>query len=99
MNRQWAFAWVVLVLSVSPSAPAAAQEGDGFRTLHTDLNYQIRVHRALGFVDGIAQTRDGYLWFATSMGLARYDGLDLAVRICNSMRWRSGPKTPVCSDR
>jgi ligand-binding sensor domain-containing protein len=30
-------------------------------------------------VGAVAQTRDGYLWFGTQEGLARYDGLRIRV--------------------
>lgn len=58
----------------SPRAVLAAPEAE-WRPLQLDLPFRTRVHRALGFVRGIAQTADGYLWFATSFGLARYDGV------------------------
>ncbi len=46
-----------------------------WRPLDLDLHHRLQVHRSLGFVRGIAQTPDGYLWFGTSFGVARYDGV------------------------
>ncbi|MES2220220.1 MAG: two-component regulator propeller domain-containing protein [Acidobacteriota bacterium] len=45
----------------------------GFQTWQTDNGLPQNSVRA------ILQTRDGYLWFATREGLARFDGIDFAV--------------------
>lgn len=39
-------------------------------------------------VDGIAQDRSGYIWLATTDGLARYDGVEMRV-------WRHRPDDPA----
>ena len=49
-----------------------------WRSFDLDLHYRVSVHRTLGFVSAITQTPDGYIWFATGFGLARYDGVQLA---------------------
>ncbi len=77
--------WAGLLLALwgGDVPPASAQPvgASNAGPLPTDLkpadlsiNYQVKVHRALGFVRGIEQTDDGYLWIASSFGLARYDG-------------------------
>ena len=63
------------IATTAGPANAAPEE---WRTFDLDLEYRVSVHRTLGFVSGIAQTPDGYLWFATSFGLARYDGVRFA---------------------
>lgn len=68
--------WAALVLlAASLARPVHAEPEAEWQALDLDLHYRTRVHRTLGFVRGIAQTPDGYLWFATSFGLARYDGV------------------------
>src|SRR5208283_464257 len=37
-----------------------------------------------GYIDGIAQTPDGYLWLGTEFGLVRFDGV-------RSVPWQAGP--------
>lgn len=67
--------FVCALASTTSLAQAGPQE---WHTLDLDLQYRINVHRTLGFVRGIAQTPDGYLWFGTSFGVARYDGVRFA---------------------
>jgi len=52
-----------------------------------------------GYVYSITQTRDGYLWLATSKGLVRYDGLNFAfIPTGDSTRATNVPATGLVTD-
>lgn len=52
------------------------------------------------FVYAVAQTRDGYIWFTTLDGLARYDGVRITVfNTGNSPSLPSNRLTDLCEDR
>jgi len=79
MTRLATFFGLALALTTA-AAPARAQRLEAeFVPMGDGLSYRISVHRTLGFVRGITQTNDGYLWFATSAGLASYDGLNYSL--------------------
>jgi signal transduction histidine kinase/ligand-binding sensor domain-containing protein len=65
-------------IAAQPASVSPARENP-YRPAALEPRYRFRVHRTLGFVRGIAQTPDGYLWFATSFGLARYDGVTFTI--------------------
>jgi signal transduction histidine kinase/ligand-binding sensor domain-containing protein len=64
-------AWISLVgwLAVSSVMAAPGPRGWSFR------NWQLEEGLPNNFVVGTARTADGYLWVATRMGLARFDGV------------------------
>ncbi len=52
------------------------------------------------FVYTVAQTRDGYIWFTTMDGLARYDGVRITIfNTGNSPNLPSNRLTDLCEDR
>src|SRR2546422_7717414 len=67
-----------------PGRPARSRCGPGPRSLqsgdpvrHEDMVCEGRP--AQNSVNGIVQTPDGYLWFATEEGLARFDGAQFTI--------------------
>ena len=77
IKLRWPLLWVVCWLACS--FPAAALDPN-----KTILQY---AHSAWGYEQGlphttvpaVLQTRDGYLWFGTELGLARFDGVRFSV--------------------
>ena len=66
-----------LVLSYLGGTPARAQE----KTIAQYVHHVWKAEDGLpqNTAQGITQTRDGYLWFATQEGLARFDGARFKV--------------------
>jgi signal transduction histidine kinase/ligand-binding sensor domain-containing protein len=75
MKRFLAFVGFIAATTVAPTPGHSQRAENEFIPMGDGLHYRLSIHRTLGFVRGITQTNDGYLWFATSAGLARYDGL------------------------
>lgn len=48
-------------------------------------------------VTSIAQTSDGYLWFATERGLGRFDGLTMAVHDQSNLPWMGSQRVRALS--
>lgn len=79
--RFGSFATIFLLLSLAATGPARAQEAVH---LHLDPakaltqyridSWTVRDGLPQNSITAIIQTRDGYLWFGTQEGLARYDG-------------------------
>jgi signal transduction histidine kinase/ligand-binding sensor domain-containing protein len=68
-------AWLVLtVLAQWPIHTASAETFRPNLTQYGHLSWRIQDGAVAGTVNGIAQTKDGYLWIATAGGLARFDG-------------------------
>ena len=71
--------WIPVILLVFAASQASALNPDrklsqyGLHTWQTDSGLPQNSVRA------ILQTRDGYLWFATREGVARFDGIDFTV--------------------
>jgi len=75
MRKAFALLGFIVATTIAATPGLAQSADDEFVPMGDGLYYRLSIHRTLGFVRGIAQTNDGYLWFATSAGLARYDGL------------------------
>ena len=68
--------WVLLILACSSGHalnPDRKLSQYGLHTWQTDSGMPQNSVRA------ILQTRDGFLWFATREGVARFDGIDFTV--------------------
>jgi ligand-binding sensor domain-containing protein/two-component sensor histidine kinase len=62
------------------SAPAASALDSGKAiTQYVMDNWRVEHGLPMDSVKGIAQTRDGYLWFGTQEGLVRFDGVRFTV--------------------
>jgi signal transduction histidine kinase/CheY-like chemotaxis protein/sugar lactone lactonase YvrE len=70
----------LLAAGAATTAPAAWTE-PSFR------NYGMAQGLPSSSIDAMAQDHDGYLWFATESGLARYDGSTFRI-------WRNDPRDP-----
>ena len=79
MREDWLLRWISVLLLALASAPGHALNPDrklsqyGLQIWQTDSGLPQNSVRA------IVQTRDGYLWFATREGVARFDGIDFTV--------------------
>ncbi|HZH43663.1 MAG TPA: ATP-binding protein [Lysobacter sp.] len=74
--------WAVLLVLWLTSATAAVPERPSPRRIGVDEGLPSNT------VNGIAEDRQGYVWFATTDGLARYDGVGMRV-------WRHAPGDPA----
>jgi len=80
------------LICIAASTAAVAQYRFDVRTTDNGLPNN--------FVYAVAQTRDGYLWFTTLDGLARYDGVRITVfNTSNSPNLPSNRLTDLCEDR
>lgn len=68
---------LLLLASLSPNCVALGTEEVNTQFVQTVLTVKNGLPQ--NSVNSLAQTRDGYLWFGTEEGLARYDGLRVTV--------------------
>ena len=74
------FVWIVLCALGLPCRPvAAAEPRAGAASAFVVRAWQSEDGLPQNTVNDIVQTRDGYLWFATLNGLARFDGMRFRV--------------------
>jgi diguanylate cyclase (GGDEF)-like protein len=69
----------LLFLAILTVAPCVALTGHKQITQYVQTALTDQNGLPQNSVNAIAQTRDGYLWFGTEEGLARYDGLRVTV--------------------
>ncbi|WP_372383319.1 diguanylate cyclase domain-containing protein [Xanthomonas sp. NCPPB 1068] len=77
--RHWLGVGLCLLFAVSCAAAIAAPAGTASLRNYAIDSWSSRNGLPHNSLRDIAQTRDGYLWFATWEGLVRYNGLEFSV--------------------
>lgn len=75
----WWLGWFALILVVVGAGTIHALNPDRKLSQYGRQIWQTDSGLPQNSVRAILQTRDGYLWFATREGLARFDGIDFTV--------------------
>ena len=68
-------AFILVILAPTSWSCALAAQYVTTLTQYSHTSWRVRDGEISGQVNGIAQTRDGYLWAGTEAGLERYDGV------------------------